>query len=69
MTKHTLKVLRYSHRKIFKVYWSFFNIMLEKVKSLFPAQLSHACRFAVLVRPDQAIFTRNNQPLGRIFNF
>ena len=33
MAKHALKVLRYSHRKIFKYVWSFFHIMYERVKA------------------------------------
>ena len=32
MTKHTLKILRCSHRKVFKYVWPFYNIMHERVK-------------------------------------
>ena len=33
MVKHTLKILRCEHRKIFKKYvWPFYNIMHERVK-------------------------------------
>ena len=31
MAKHTLKILRYPHRKILKSVWSFFHIMIEWV--------------------------------------
>ena len=32
MTRHTLKILRCSHRKVFKYVWPFYNIMHERVK-------------------------------------
>ena len=35
MAKHTLKILRCEHRKIFDVYWPFYNIMHEKIKNTF----------------------------------
>ena len=34
MVKHILKILRCKHRKVFKVFWPFFNIMHEKVQHI-----------------------------------
>ena len=32
MAKHTLKILKWTHHKIFKYAWQFFNIIRETVK-------------------------------------
>ena len=44
MAKHTLKILRYEHRKIFKVcIWPFYNIMHERIKPYEIARVTNEC--------------------------
>ena len=42
MAKHTLKILRCEHHKIFKVCLAIYNIMYERVKQLYVAHVGRA---------------------------
>ena len=39
MAKHTIKILRCEHRKIFKYVWSFYNIMHERANGMIHTKL------------------------------
>ena len=53
-------IVVFTPQDILSMFDHFSNTVFERVKSLFSEQLSQVCRFTVLVRSDQAIFTQKS---------